>query len=122
MVASGADRKSYLFKDGEIVDQKAITIANPDQPMGTHVLVLKTLESKHPTWSAVSIRHADSTVAAKGTDRATLDRIKFDPAFVEQALGSMHPGMSLMITDLAAGPETRSDRDFVIVTSEYVQS
>jgi hypothetical protein len=33
----------------------------------------------------------------------------------------MHPGMSLMITDLAADPETRSDRDFVIVTSEYVQ-
>jgi len=34
----------------------------------------------------------------------------------------MHPGMLLMITDLAAGPETRSDGDFVIVTSEYVQS
>jgi hypothetical protein len=34
----------------------------------------------------------------------------------------MHPGMTLMITDLAAGPETRSDRDFVIVTSEFVQS
>jgi hypothetical protein len=29
--------------------------------------------------------------------------------------------MSLMITDLAAGPETRSGRDFVIVTSEFVQ-
>ena len=40
---------------------------------------------------------------------------------IEQALGSMHPGMSLMITDLAADPETRSDRDFVIVTSEFVQ-
>ena len=44
------------------------------------------------------------------------------PVFVEQSLGAMHPGMSLMITDIAAGPETRSDRDFVIVTSEYVQS
>ena len=55
------------------------------------------------------------------TDSATLDRITFDPAFVEQALKLMHPGMSLMITDLAAGPETRSDRDFVIVTSEFVQ-
>jgi hypothetical protein len=28
--------------------------------------------------------------------------------------------MALMITDLAAGPEIRSERDFVIVTSEYV--
>jgi hypothetical protein len=27
-----------------------------------------------------------------------------------------------MITDLAADPETRSEKDFVIVTSEYVQS
>jgi hypothetical protein len=121
VVVSGADRKSYLLKDGEIVNQKPVTIANPDQPLGTHVLVLKTLEGKHPTWSAASIRHADSTTAVKSTDKATLDRIKFDPAFVKQALESMHPGMSLMITDLAAGPETRSDRDFVIVTSEFVQ-
>ena len=58
----------------------------------------------------------------RSTDRATLERIKFDPTFIEQALGAMHPGMLLMITDLAAGPETRSDRNFVIVTSEYVQS
>ncbi|MFY9942179.1 MAG: hypothetical protein WAK57_08395, partial [Desulfobacterales bacterium] len=86
------------------------------------VLVLKTLEDKHPTWSAASIRHADSTVAVQSTDSATLERIKFDPEFVEQSLGAMHPGMSLMITDLAAGPETRSEKDFVIVTSEFVQS
>ena len=84
--------------------------------------MLKKLEGKHPTWNAVSIRQADSTAAVGGTDSAILDRIKFDPAFVKQALGSMHPGMSLMITDLAAGPETRSDRDFVIVRSEFVQS
>ena len=122
VVVSGADRKSYLLKDGEIVNQKPITIANPDQPLGTHVLVLKTLEGKHPTWSAASIRHADSTAAVQNTDNATLDRIKFDPAFVEQTLGAMHPGMMLMITDLAAGAETRSENDFVIVTSEYVQS
>ena len=65
VVVSGADRKSYLLKDGEIVNQKPITIANPDQPLGTHVLVLKTLEGKHPTWSATSIRHADSTTAVR---------------------------------------------------------
>ena len=122
VLVSGADRKSYLLKDGDIINQNKITIANADQPLGTHVLVLKTLEGKHPTWSAVSIRHGDSTAAVGATDSATLDRIKFDPEFVEQALGLMHPGMMLMITDLAADPETRSDRDFVIVTSEFVQS
>jgi len=122
VVVSGADQKSYLFKDGEIVSQKTITIANFDQPLGTHVLILKTLEGKHPTWSALSIRHSDSTAAVGVTDSATLDRIKFDPVFVNETLEAMHPGMSLMITDLAAGSETRSDRDFVIVNSEFVQS
>ena len=122
VVVSGADRKSCLFKDGEIASQKTITIANSDQPLGTHVLVLKTLEGKHLTWSAVSIRHSDSTASAGVTDSAIMDRIKFDPTFVKQALEAMHPGMSLMITDLAAGPETRSDRDFVIMSSEFVQS
>ena len=122
VVVSGADRKSYLIKDGEIVNQKSITIANPDQPLGTHVLVLKTLEGKLPTWHAVSIRHSDSKAAVDTTDSATLDRIKYDPAFVQQALEAMHLGMSVMITDLNAGPETRSDRDFVIVNSEFIQS
>jgi len=41
--------KSNLLKDGEIVNQKPVTIANSAQPLGTHVLVLKTLEGKHPT-------------------------------------------------------------------------
>jgi hypothetical protein len=45
---------------------------------------------------------------------ATLDRIQFYPEFIEEALGAMHPGMQMMITDLTADPETRSDRDFVI--------
>jgi len=122
VLVSGADRNSYLLKDGEIVNQKTVTIANPDEPLGTHVLVLKTLEGIHPSWSSASIRHSDYSAAVQSTDSATLDRIKFDPAFIEKALGAMHPGMQLMITDLAAGPETRSKRDFVIVTSEYVQS
>jgi hypothetical protein len=56
------------------------------------------------------------------TDLATLDRIRFDPEFVEKTLEAIHPGTIFMITDLAAGPDTRSDSDFVIVTSEYVQS
>jgi hypothetical protein len=122
VLVSGADRESYLLKDGEIVNQKPVTIKDPAQPLGTHVLVLKSFIGTHPTWSTISIRHAGSTAAVQSTDRGTLDRIKFDPTFAKQASGIMHPGMTLMITDLAANPGTRSDRDFVIVTSEFVQS
>jgi hypothetical protein len=121
VVVSGADLKSYLLKDGEIVIQKTITITNLEQPLGTHVLVLKSFDGKYPTWSAIPIRHANSTTAVRPTDIATIDRIHLDPDFSGQALGSMHPGMSMMITDLTADPETRSDRDFVIVTSEFIQ-
>ena len=122
VLVSGADRTSYLLKDGEIVNRKTVTITNPDKPLGTHVLVLKTLEGEHPSWSSVSVRHADSNVAIQSEGTAALDRIQFYPEFIEEALGAMHPGMQMMITDLTADPETRSDRDFVIVTSEYVQS
>jgi hypothetical protein len=122
VLVSGGDRKSSLLVDGKTVLEKPVTIADSDQPLGTHVLVLKTLEGQHPTWSSVSIRHGGSTGAVQPADTATLDRIKFAPEFVEQALAAMHPGMTLMITDLEAGPETRSDPDFVILSSEYVQS
>jgi hypothetical protein len=122
VLVSGADRKSYLFIDGEIVNQSSISIVDSDQPLGSHVLLLKTLEGEHPTWSSVSIRRPASAPASSLTVREVLDRIKFDPAFVKQALVAMHPGMALMITDLSADPETRSDRDFVIMDTEFVQS
>lgn len=122
VLVSGQDRKSYLLKDGQIVDQNTITVINPGQALGTHVLVLKTFEGRHPTWSGVAIDHSGSPGAVQPPDIATLDRITFDPEFVEKTLAAIHPGTIFMITDLAAGPETRSDSDFVIVTSEYVQS
>ena len=122
VLVSGRDRKASLLVDGKLVLSKPVTIADPGQPLGTHVLVLKTLEGKHPTWSSVSIRHGGSTGPVEPTDTATLDRIEAAPEFVEQALAAMHPGMTLIITDLGAGAETRSDPDFVILTSEYVES
>lgn len=68
------------------------------------------------------LHHAGSTGDVQPTDGQTLERMSFDPGFLAQASAVMHPGMTMMITDLAADPDTRSDTDFVIMTSEFVES
>lgn len=68
------------------------------------------------------ILHAGSTGDVQPTDGQTHERITFDPGFLDQMSEAMHPGMTMMITDLAADPDTRSDTDFVIMTSELVES
>ena len=122
VLVSAADGRSYLFLDGEIVNQKPVTIANPEQPLGTHVMVLRAFEGQRPVWSSVAIAPAGSTAAGQPTDGQTLERITFDPGFMAQISAAMHPGMTMMITDLAAEPDTRSEQGFVIMTSEFVES
>ncbi len=122
LLISGSDQKSYLLVDGNLIDEKPVDISSPQQPLGTHVLVLKSLHGTKPSWSSVAILHAESSGKIQATDAETLDRIRFDPEFAEQILRNMHPGMTMMITDLPADADTRSEQDFVIMTSEFVQS
>lgn len=48
--------------------------------------------------------------AGQPTDGLALERVTFQPGFTAELKAVVHPGMTMMITDLAADPDTRSDR------------
>jgi len=46
-----------------------------------------------------------------------INRITADESFVKQIQSRMHPGMVMIVTDLPLHPDSRSGKDFVIMTA-----
>jgi L,D-transpeptidase catalytic domain len=122
ILVSGADRKAYLTVDGEIRYQTSIEIADPDRPLGNH---LYSLLGPHPggkgfRWSAFGFGgQPDSGMSFDRWNDETLGRIKVaDPDAANRILATLRPGTTMVITDFAAGPETRTGPDFTVIVED----
>jgi len=65
-------------------------------------------------WSAIT-HGADASPMTR--DDVVMQRIGAEPAFVNQMQARMHPGMTMVLTDAPLSPDSRSGKDFVIVTT-----
>lgn len=117
ILISGANRELFALQDGVEVITSPVTITDPDTPLGTHVFVFADQSGGQERWHAVSV---GKPAAADGTQgdaaSAALKRVQF-PSQVSGSLQPLlHPGATMMITDLPATAGTRSGKDFVILT------
>lgn len=113
IVASGADRRIIALKGGVEVLNAAISIENPERPLGNVVYVLtEQATGVPPRWSAVSY---EGNGAKGGEAQQALSRLIVAPAINQQLAKLLLPGSTLLVTELPATPETRSGRDFVIL-------
>jgi hypothetical protein len=48
-------------------------------------------------------------------EEALLQRMTTEPSFMAQVNARMHPGMLLVVTDLATSPDRRTGSDFVVM-------
>jgi hypothetical protein len=117
ILISGANRELFALQDGNEVVTSAVTIADPDAPLGTHVFTLANQGDGQERWLVVSVATAPATDGPTGEPAtAALTRVQI-PADASKALQPLlHPGATLMLTDLPATADTRSDKDFVILT------
>ncbi len=121
----------------ELFDMPA-TIAEPDQPIGTHVFtaMAATDDGKAMRWTVMSIpssyrhprrhaerrhRHAedDDTDAAKPAAVSAveaLDRITLPPEAVKRISALLIPGSSLIVSDNALSDETDNSTSFIVLT------
>ncbi len=115
-LVSSADRRLYLIEDGEIAAEGVVSIADPSVPLGSHVFVLSGASDRGAAlvWHGVGFRHDDA--AAGRAEAAALSRIRGDTHLIDALHASMRPGMVFVTTDLPAHADTRSGRDFVIMT------
>jgi len=112
-----------------------VTIADPDQPLGTHVLTAThfTDGGKNLRWNSVSLkpgagsisysprkkrRHQDEEyVPTAGYDTdpaAALERIQIPDETVESLAELMKPGSSFIISDYGLSRETSARTEFVV--------
>ncbi len=113
IVASGADRRIIALKGGVEVLNGAISIQDPDRPLGNVVYVLTAQPTgEPPRWVAVSY---EGNGAKGGVAQEALSRLIVAPAINQQLAALLMPGATLLVTELPANPDTRSGRDFVIL-------
>ncbi len=116
VIASSADREIVLIENDDELARGRLDVKGGG--LGEHVLVLNGPHegAKGMSWQAIS-HHSDPRFPGK-PEEAIINRIKADPAFIDQMRKRMHPGMILIVTDLPTHPDRRSGSDFVIMTEE----
>lgn len=115
VIVSSADRAIELIENDRVVAKSALTLKGADK-LGSHVFVLNGAanDARGMHWSAIT-HHAQDQ--ALDPDENVLQRIGADTAFVAAMQAHLHPGMTMILTDAPLTPDSRSGKDFVIVTA-----
>lgn len=109
MIASSHDQKIVIIEnDLEVTSGPLIW---DGEPLGAQVYTLKGPDgaSKGMHWEGITYGDADGI-------SHDLQRVRTDAAFSKRIKQHVHPGMIYILTDLPLHPESRSGRDFVILS------
>ena len=133
---SRKEGKLFVRKGFEPVFDVPVTIAQPEQPFGTHVYTALSFEDDNSTlrWNVVSLAPSASTFrkAEKGRKVAkvaepvvagpassaaqSLERVTIPQEAIDRISEMMSPGSSLIISDHGISGETGKGTDFIVLT------
>jgi len=122
ILVSGRDRKAYLMTDGVMMFDTSIAIVDDTKPLGTHLfsLIGPSADRHYLKWTAFGLGGDPGAGApADIWSNAVLGRIEYlDRIAVYRVAETLRPGTVMVITDFAAGPETRTGPDFTVITED----
>lgn len=118
-LVTSPDRRITLLRDGREVLTESFLL-DDDRPLGEHVLVLSAAEQGRLRWLGVT--HQPDPRRPLQPETSILDRLILTPVTRERLLGFAHPGLTLVISDIAATPDRRSEQGFVIMQSGLLRS
>lgn len=113
LLASTADGRIYLFRNGREVASARLGL-HGSGPLGEHVLMLNAMDGG-VGWVGVT-HHPDPTRPSE-PEVSVVDRLALTDDFRAVLRDALHPGLTLILSDLPSRPDTRSGEDFVIMTS-----
>ncbi len=125
IVVSGADGRAHIYRNGTLIGDVPLEIDGAERalPAGVSIVLEGSSEEPNPfaperpmpLWMAVSMSsgmsHADYHDELVG-------RIRVDPAIGTEVFSMLHPGASLVVTNLPLSADSTSGRDFVIASSQ----
>jgi hypothetical protein len=79
------------------------------------VFVLAGQSGVQERWLAVSVGKSPTDRTASDAAVAALKRVQMPKQATETLQAMLHPGATLMLTDLPATADTRSGKDFVVL-------
>jgi chemotaxis protein histidine kinase CheA len=91
-----------------------VTIRNPDQPLGTHIITAVARTDGGLRWTAVTIDNSDEAKAA-------LDRVTFPKDVLDRIGPTASPRSSIVISDEPLNRETNYRTEFVVVLNNQPQ-
>jgi L,D-transpeptidase catalytic domain len=115
ILISGANRELFALQDGVEIVAAPVTIADPGEPLGTHVLVLSDQSGGQERWHAVGVGAAATDGQADDAATAARERVQIPTDVANRLQPLLRSGTTMMITDLPATADTRSGKDFVVL-------
>jgi L,D-transpeptidase catalytic domain len=107
-------QRLYVRRGFEPVLDVAVTIRDPEQPIGTHVFTAVARMAGGLRWTEVTLNHASDAKSA-------LDRVVIPPEVLDRFAPTAAPRSSLIISDEPLSRETGKGTEFVAVLSEEPQ-
>lgn len=112
VLVSSADKTIEVLKNGDTIAKGPATIANPDQPLGSHVFILQKTADGKMKWCAIA--HGQTGQV----DNTVIDRIRAEPDVINAINDFFHVGLVFVTTDLSNTPDNRTPKDFVVMQQE----
>ena len=118
ILISSADQAIIVMDDGVIVSKGAMSFSEPDRPLGNHVFILSSVDlaNKEFQWRTIGY-YNDSRREIEMTELATLQRIHADETILNEIRSRMYPGTVLVTVDEPLSADTRSTKDFIVMTT-----
>ncbi|AHM02889.1 hypothetical protein roselon_00444 [Roseibacterium elongatum DSM 19469] len=119
ILATREDRKIILMQDGRKVYEGSIEVID-DRPFGEHVLVMQGTRDTGLHWTGLT--HHPDPDHPLWPEEQVLNRLRVPAEFSTLLTSRLHPGLVMVVSDLAATPDRQSGRDFVIMTGALLTS
>jgi hypothetical protein len=102
----------YVKQDRKTIFDAAVSIADPDKPLGTHLFTIQNfgIGDSRADWQVISANE-DSDA------RAALNRVNLPDDVRDRLERLLTPGSSMIVSDGGLNPETNKFTDFIVVTN-----
>jgi len=115
IIASYTDRRIMLVENSEVLAEGSLTISGSGK-LGSHVFVLDSAHEGARGLRWIAISHNSDVGGFFQPEERAITRLKADERFLGRMRAALHPGAVLIVTDAPLSPDSRSGKDFVIMS------
>ena len=119
VLVTTADNRITVMEDGRETLSGTLS-EGTDGQLGEHVFVLKQATDNSLHWTGIT--HHPDPAAPLAPEENIVNKIKIPKDIQNHLAQRLHPGMTLVVSDLAATPDRRSEDGFAIMTDGPPQS